>query len=65
MNPHYNGTVMIGYHEGRGFAHCWTGDASVPAAVGRLTQNQRFIPAMVERMVATAPHDADVTSWRY
>lgn len=63
--PYYNGTVVIGNHDGRGFAHCWTGDATSPNAISRLTQLQRFVPLMVDRMLSTAPQGADVASWRY
>eukprot|EP00048_Salpingoeca_helianthica_P018582 m.242441 g.242441 ORF g.242441 m.242441 type:complete len:579 (-) comp25687_c0_seq1:32-1768(-) len=63
--PPYNGTIEIGAHAGRGFAHCWTGARDTPNSIARLTQLQRFVPDMVARMLATAPHGADTSSWRY
>eukprot|EP00047_Mylnosiga_fluctuans_P003936 m.231818 g.231818 ORF g.231818 m.231818 type:complete len:584 (-) comp12265_c0_seq1:144-1895(-) len=63
--PHYAGRVIIGNSDGRGYAHCWSGDDTVPNSIGRLTYNQRLVPEIVDRILATAPQGADVTSWRY
>lgn len=51
-------TIFISYE------HCWSGNTG-PNSLGRLTINQRVVPAMVERMLATAPAGADTSSWRY
>jgi hypothetical protein len=64
-SPHYDGEVVYGSHDGRGYEHCWSGDGTVPNSVGRLTINERVVPQMVARMLATAPPGADVSSWRY
>ena len=64
-DPPYGGFVQYGSHDGRGYEHCFSGDAAHPNSIGRLTINERVIPQMVARMVATAPAGADVTSWRY
>jgi hypothetical protein len=64
-NPHYDGVVEFGSHDGRGYEHCWSGDNTVTNSIGRLTINERVIPQMVKRMIATAPKGADTTSWRY
>jgi hypothetical protein len=45
--------------------HCWNGDHSQPNAISRLRYNSFYVPRMMERMRATAPRGADLTSWRY
>ncbi len=45
--------------------HCWNGDHTQPNAISRLRYAQMFAPKIVERILATAPPGADVTSWRY
>ncbi len=45
--------------------HCWNGDHTRPNAISRLRYAQMFAPKIVERILATAPKGADVTSWRY
>ena len=45
--------------------HCWNGDPTRPNALSRLRYHQMFIPKAVERILKTAPPDADLTSWRY
>jgi len=58
--PYYGGTVEYGYRR----PHCYSGppeDLSV--RLTRLTYNQRMLPQMAERIVATAPPGADM-SWR-
>ena len=60
-DPPYGGEVRYGdRHE-----HCWSGDPDQPNLVSRLAYQQRFIPRMVERFLASAPPGADVASWRY
>ena len=59
--PYYGGDFEYGPHQ----PHCYSGDASVPARISRLTINQRFMPQMEAWMLKTAPKGADVTSWRY
>ena len=59
-DPYYGGTVNYGYRH----PHCYSGppdDQSV--RLTRLTYNQRILPQMAERMIATAPPGADM-SWR-
>jgi hypothetical protein len=60
-NPPYGGSVKYGYRH----PHCYSGppdDESV--RLTRLSYNQRILPQMAERMIATAPPGADMT-WRY
>lgn len=57
-DPYYNGIVEYGDR----FGHCWSGDHVNEYAHSRLTVFQRFIGAMIKRMMDTAPSDAD-TSW--
>lgn len=45
--------------------HCWNGDHTRSNAYSRLRYPQMVLPWAVERMIMTAPKDADVTSWRY
>jgi hypothetical protein len=69
--PYYDGEVVIGHHNGRGFSHCFSGYAydsygnKLPNAISREIQNQRFLPLMAKHFAKTAPEGADVTSWRY
>lgn len=60
-NPYYAGDFEYGPHQ----PHCFTGDASLPADLGELTERQRILPKAVEWMLKTAPPGADTTSWRY
>jgi len=60
-DPPYEGSVTYGYRH----PHCYSGppdDLSV--RLTRLTYNQRILPQMADRMIATAPEGADM-SWRY
>ncbi len=59
--PFYAGS----FEYGEGHPHCYSGDPSVSVRIARLTINQRFMPQMLERMLKTAPPEADVKSWRY
>ena len=59
-DPNYGGSVEYGYRH----PHCYSGppeDLSV--RLTRLTYNQRMLPQMAERIIATAPAGADMT-WR-
>ncbi len=58
-DPYYDGT----FEWGDRFGHCWSGDHVNEYARSRLTVNQRFIGAMMKRMVESAPPGTD-TSWR-
>jgi hypothetical protein len=60
-DPHYDGEVDYGDRA----EHCWNGDHERPNALSRLRYHQMFLPRIVERILATAPAGADVTSWRY
>jgi hypothetical protein len=50
---------------GPGRPHGYSGDIFLPAAVASGTLHQRMMPVMMERMLKTAPADADTKSWRY
>ena len=45
--------------------HCWNGDHTRSNAYSRLRYPQMVLPWAVERMIMTAPKDADTRSWRY
>ena len=45
--------------------HCFTGDTETPNAVGSRTVHQRYMPAMAQWMMKTAPAGADTRSWVY
>lgn len=45
--------------------HCWNGDHTRANAYSRLRYAQMVLPWAVERMLRTAPQDADTRSWRY
>jgi hypothetical protein len=60
-DPAYGGEVD---YEPRA-EHCWNGDHTRPNALSRLRYHQMFMPRAVERMLKTAPKDADLKSWRY
>jgi hypothetical protein len=45
--------------------HCFTGDTEHPNAVGSRTVHQRYMPAMSQWMMKTAPAGADTKSWVY
>ncbi len=61
INPYYGGFIDYGDR----FEHCWTGDHENPNSISRLTINQRMMPKMLQRMLKSAPANADVTSWQY
>jgi hypothetical protein len=60
-NPEYGGEVKYGERA----EHCWNGDPTLPNAYSRLHYNTMYVPKMVEQMEKTAPHGADLKSWRY
>jgi hypothetical protein len=60
-DPHYGGEVDYGDRA----EHCWNGDHTRSNAESRLRYIQMFAPRIVERIEASAPAGADVTSWRY
>ena len=60
-DPHYDGEVAYGDRA----EHCWNGDPTRPNAISRLRYPQMVLPWAVERMRASAPAGADLTSWRY
>ena len=60
-NPYYDGEVAYG----DGAEHCWNGFSELPNAISRLRYNTLYVPKILERIEASAPEGADVTSWRY
>ena len=57
----YDGEVAYG----DGDEHCWNGDPTLPNAISRLRYNTMYVPKILERIEASAPKGADLTSWRY
>jgi len=45
--------------------HCWNGDHNRANAYSRLRYPQMVLPWVVERILDTAPPEADIESWRY
>lgn len=45
--------------------HCFTGDTEHPNVVGSRTVHQRYMPAMMQWMIRSAPPGADTKSWVY
>jgi hypothetical protein len=45
--------------------HCWNGDHNRANAWSRLRYPQMVLPWVVERILDTAPPEADIDSWRY
>ena len=60
-DPHYGGEVDYGDRA----EHCWNGDHENPNHISRLRYNTRFVPKILQRIEATAPDGADLSSWRY
>lgn len=60
-DPYYDGEVDYGKRA----EHCWNGDHDQPNAISRLRYAQMYFPKIVERIMVSAPKDADLTSWRY
>ncbi len=59
--PYYGGEVDYGDRA----EHCWNGDHARANAYSRLRYVQMFAPRIVERIMASHPPGADLTSWRY
>jgi hypothetical protein len=60
-NPYYAGEVDYGDRA----EHCWNGDHENPNHISRLRYHTRYLPKIMQRIQATAPAGADLTSWRY
>ena len=60
-DPYFGGVVDYGARD----EHCWNGDHDQPNAISRLRYVQMYTPLMLERMLASHPPGADLTSWRY
>lgn len=60
-DPYYGGEVLYGDRA----EHCWNGDPELPNHISRLRYNSMYVPKIVNRILATAPAGADLTSWRY
>jgi hypothetical protein len=60
-DPHYAGVVDYGDRA----EHCWNGDHENGNHLSRLRYNTMYLPRILERIEATAPEGADLTSWRY
>ena len=60
-DPYYAGEVDYGDRA----EHCWNGDHDNPNHISRLRYNTMYIPKILERIEASAPAGADLTSWRY
>ena len=60
-NPPADAEIVYGERR----EHCFTGDVAHPNNVGSRTVHQRYMPAMAQWMIKTAPAGADVKSWIY
>ncbi len=60
-DPYYDGEVDYGDRA----EHCWNGDHENPIWISRLRYHQIHIPKIMERIKKSAPHGADLKSWRY
>jgi len=60
-DPYYAGEVDYGDRA----EHCWNGDHDNPNHISRLRYNVMYLERIIDRMEATAPEGADLTSWRY
>ncbi|KAG6616029.1 uncharacterized protein IUM83_03695 [Phytophthora cinnamomi] len=63
--PYYNGSIVYGVTDGRGYEHCWTGSFDQSISLGWHTVNQRMIPQMVDHIVQSAPEGADLSFTTY
>ncbi len=60
-DPYYAGEVDYGDRA----EHCWNGDHENGNHISRLRYNTMYLPKILERIEASAPEGADLTSWRY
>jgi hypothetical protein len=60
-DPYYEGEVDYGDRA----EHCWNGDQENPNYISRLRYNSMYVPKIMQRIMQSAPKDADLTSWRY
>jgi len=60
-DPYYGGEVDYGDRA----EHCWNGDHENGNHISRLRYNTMYLPKILQRMEATAPAGADLSSWRY
>jgi len=66
LSPRFEGTIQFGVSaDGHGYEHCWTGSYNETISIARKTVNQRFIPQMVDHIVAQAPPGADLSFTSY
>ena len=59
--PYYDGEVDYGDRA----EHCWNGDHENGNHISRLRYNTMYLPKIMQRIEASAPAGADLTSWRY
>ncbi len=60
-DPYYAGFVDYGDRA----EHCWNGDHENGNHLSRLRYNTMYLPRIFDRIDASAPEGADLTSWRY
>jgi hypothetical protein len=60
-DPYYAGEIDYGDRA----EHCWNGDHENGNHISRLRYNTMYLPRILERIEATAPEGADLTSWQY
>jgi hypothetical protein len=61
LKPAWGGEIRYGDRA----EHCWNGDPTLPNAYSRLHYDFQYLPMILDRIKATAPPGADLTSWRY
>lgn len=61
IDPYYGGEIDYGDRA----EHCWNGDHENGNHISRLRYNTMYLPKILKRIEATAPEDADLSSWRY
>jgi hypothetical protein len=60
-SPPYEGVIDYGDRA----EHCWNGDHERSNGYSQLRYVQMYVPRILERIQKTAPHGADLSSWRY
>jgi hypothetical protein len=60
-DPYYGGEVDYGDRA----EHCWNGDQENGNHISRLRYHTMYVPKILQRIEASAPEGADLTSWRY